>query len=84
MRGGGFGVEGVREVLEIVAIAILDQESGSIEQFRVRIQSYQMCWIGLGDAVKNNEFSIRYLTDWLDVCGKSRVTYSQDDFHFTT
>lgn len=38
MRGGGFGVEGVRDVLEIVAIAIVDQESGSIEQFRIRIQ----------------------------------------------
>lgn len=38
MRGGGFGVEGVREVLEIVAIAIVDPESGSIEQFRMRIQ----------------------------------------------
>lgn len=35
MRGGGFGVEGVREVLEMVAIAIVDQESGSIE---LRIQ----------------------------------------------
>lgn len=38
MRGGGFGVEGVREVLEIVAIAIVDQESGSIEQSLMRIQ----------------------------------------------
>lgn len=36
MRDGGFGVEGVREVLDMAAIAT-DDHSGSIELIRIGI-----------------------------------------------
>lgn len=47
-------MEGVREVLEIVAIAIVDQESGPIGQFRMRIQLLPVVLGGLRDADENN------------------------------
>lgn len=83
MRGGGFGVEGVRDVLEIVAIAIVDQESGSIEQFR-NADTTPNSYARWGSELRMRILNFPSGADWLGMCGKARVTYSQDDYHFTT
>lgn len=56
MRDGGFGVEGVREVLEMVAIAIVGDQLNSSEW---GYSSYQYCWMRLGNEDEKDKFSIR-------------------------
>lgn len=88
MRGGGFGVEGVREVSEMAAIAIVDQESGSIERFRTRILSTAPTnYAGWGSGMRMGVMNFPSCAEWLGMCEKTKeasASYSQADFHFTT